>query len=378
MNFIKDKTMKNLIAFSSVCLAGLLISSCATSGAIADNDVYLQQPTASVLLEDETDPTSFANYKAQEREEIIVTRNVLTPFTMNVITTNYYNPFNPVPFGYNAFPYYTMYNNHMMYNNYYGWGNTFYYGYGTGFQQYGFYGYYSPYQWGYNPYNNFYANNYYGYGQYSNGFGNSGNNQASHNTNHFYQHRTSATVGAPRNSNYPSTLKSAPASAATTVNRPYSVNQTPATQTASKTVRRNIGSGYQVGNGSPRTPANNSGSSASTNGRPSYSANNTPSKRPAQTYSTPQSSPSASTPRTTQPINGTSRRGSTSGSGRSTTLGTTPNGNGGTVSTPRRTSSTPSTYSGGGSSRSSGSSGSSGGARRSSGGGSSSTTSGRR
>ncbi|MDX1445760.1 hypothetical protein [Lishizhenia sp.] len=353
--------MKNLIAFSTVCLAGLFLGSCATSGSIADNDVYMQQPTASTLFEDETDPTSFANFKAQEREEIIVTQDHFTPFRGNFTVINNFgnmgSPFFPSP-----------YYGHMHLVPYYY--NGFYQGltYGYGYSIYGN-PYYNPYMW-MNQHQVFIGPNfYYGYGQYSNGFGGYGGNVASHNPNHFYQHRTTPTVGAPRNSNYPSTLKNSPAVIHNTPRTPGRVdrNNNIAQQ---QTVRRNIGTSYQIGSGKPNRTVKNSGSSAvKPSGQQSYTGN-AQSKQPTRTYRSPQSS---SQERTTQPINGSSRRsaGSTS-SGRSTTLGTPTNGNGVKITTPRSsTRPTPSTSSGG-SSRSS--SGTSGGSRRSSSGGSTSTS----
>ncbi|WP_139230196.1 hypothetical protein [Lishizhenia tianjinensis] len=353
--------MKKLIAFSSVCLSGLLLGSCATSGAVADNDVYMQQPTASTLFEDETDPTSFANFKAQEREDIIVTQNSFTPFSRNI---NVFNNFGFMGSPFMVYPYYgTMY-----LIPYYQ--NGFYQGVTYG-HMYGMYGnpFYTPYPW-INQHQVFIGPNfYYGYGQYSNGFG---GNVASHNTNHYYQHRTTPTVGAPRNSNYPSTLKN---------KQVASVNNTPRTpgkiernnnSTPERTVRRNIGTEYQLGNAKPtRTESVGVGSSTKRpSGQASY-AGNVPSKQPTRTYSSPKSSSSS---RTTQPINGSSRRssGSTS-SGRSTTIGTPSNGGGVRISSPSSSPRTaPRTISSGSSSRSSGTS--SGSSSRSSSGGTSTTS----
>jgi len=319
--------MKNLIALSTVCLAGLLVGSCASSGVIADNDVYMQQPTATNIYEDEADPTSFANYKAEEREEIVVvTQDNFAPFNNNnnnfnsfgLFTFNnyyYYNPFGPhgnmhmvpyyqngfyqgVVYGYNS-PYYYSQFQHFNYGNPNSFGNP--YMYGTPYHGYGIYG------------NNFASNNSF--------WGSTGQNHAS---NVFYQHRTTPTVYAKSNTNYPATVKSG--ALAQMGLSPFSANVNQ-TKSPDITIKRKLNSQMTVGSAvhTNRKPGNN------------YIRNNqsiaTPNKivsvgkKPNSSYSSSQSSGSNSS---SQRITGTSRRAESGiSSGRSTSVRTS--GSSGTV-----------------------------------------------
>jgi hypothetical protein len=191
------KNFKNIIYLSTL---SWFLFSCAQYGMIADNDVYLQKPSAVVLDGDANDPTTFNNFRAGREGQFVNRNNIAPRMFLGVgygmyggnfggMNSPFYDPFygpgfspfyNPyAPFGGNGW------------NN--GWNNGFGHPYGYGY--------------GYNGF----GNNY-GYGNYYNNgdfFGGSNSVWSSaHEGPTYYGPRGSLSSSSARSSAYPETMKS--------------------------------------------------------------------------------------------------------------------------------------------------------------------------